>query len=200
MLILAGAAACAQAAPSDDHARALQAYKAGDVTTAMAVLRPLAKAGHAPSQSLLAFLLENADYLDEAVALYKQAAAADDPEGHAGLANLYLTGRGLAKDEKQALAHFSKAAARGHAASIDVVATAYLKNQMATDAAAEPAVAREAVLRAAGQNHLPSADALAEAYRSGRWGLPVDEAQAAQWQAKAAAWRKQRSPAPVKRK
>ena len=190
----------AQAAPADDYDRGLQAYRAGDVTTAMTVLRPLAKAGHGPSQSLLAFILENAGFVDESTSLFQLAAAQGDPEGHYGLGNCYLTGRGVAKDEKQALLHFSKAAALGHALSINVVAAAYLQRQMGADAAADPQAAQQALLRAAGQGHLPSADALVEGYRGGRWGLAVDEAQAAQWQAKAAAWRKERTPAPVKRK
>lgn len=198
--VLVLAVSLAQAAPADDYDRGLQAYRSGDVTTAMTVLRPGAKAGHPASQSLLAFILDNADFVEEATSLFKQAAAQDDPDAHSGLGNFYLTGRGVAKDEKQALLHFSKAAALGHALSVQVVATAYLKRQMGADAAADPQAAQQAVLRAAAHGHLPSVDALVEAYRSGRWGLPVDEAQAAQWQAKAAALRKERSPAPVKRK
>lgn len=190
----------AHAAPADDYDRGLQAYRRGDVSTAMQVLRPGAKAGHAASQSLLAFLMDNADFVEEATSLFKQAAAQDDADGHAGLANFYLTGRGVAKDEKLALQHFSKAAALGHVNSSSAVALAYLRGQMGADAAADPQAAREAVQRAAAQGHLISADALVEAYRSGRWGLAVDEAQATQWQAKADAWRKERSPAPVKRK
>jgi TPR repeat protein len=109
--------ACAWAGPAEDHALGLKAYQQGDVVAAMALLRGPAKAGHAPSQALLAFLLDRADYVDEAARLYRAAAEQNDPEGHAGLANAYLTGRGLAKDEKAARLHFSKAAELGHLGS-----------------------------------------------------------------------------------
>lgn len=112
------------AAPADDHQRGLLAYQRGDVVAAMAALRPAAKAGHAPSQSLLAFILDKADFVDEALALYRAAAAQNDAEGHAGLGNAYLGGRGVAKDEKQAMRHFSKAADLGHVASQAIVARA----------------------------------------------------------------------------
>lgn len=116
-------------APADDHQRGMLAYRRGDVVGAIAALRPPAQAGHAPSQTLLAFILDRADFADEAARLYQAAASQDDAEGHAGLANAYLTGRGVAKDEKRAWQHFSKAAELGHAPSMEVVANAYAKGQ-----------------------------------------------------------------------
>ncbi|MBX3608112.1 MAG: sel1 repeat family protein [Piscinibacter sp.] len=112
-LVCAGVAVAA--APEDDaHRRGLQAYQRGDVVAAMAALRPAARAGHAPSQVLLAFILDRGDFPLEAAQLYRQAAEQGDAEGQAGLANLLLTGRGIAKDEKAAFEQFSKAAAQGH--------------------------------------------------------------------------------------
>jgi len=99
----------AWAAPADDHQRGMTAYRRGDVVAAMSALRTAARAGHAPSQAMLAFILDKADFVDEALALYRAAAAQNEAEGHAGLANAYLTGRGVAKDEKLATYHFSKA-------------------------------------------------------------------------------------------
>lgn len=110
------------AAPADDHRRGLAAYQRGDVVAAMAALRPAARAGHAPSQVLLAFILDRGDFPDEAARLYREAAAQGDAEGHAGLANLLLTGRGIAKDEKAARAHFSAAATLGHAGAQQALA------------------------------------------------------------------------------
>lgn len=112
-------------APADEHRQAVAAYRRGDVVAAMTLLETPAAAGHAPSQTLLGFILERADFPEKAVALYRRAAAQDDAEAHAGLANLYLSGLGVAKDEKAAFEHFSKAAALGHATSIDVLAKVY---------------------------------------------------------------------------
>ena len=191
-------AAALQAAPQDEHQRGLLALQRGDVATAMTVLRAPAAAGHAPSQSLLAFMLDRADMSAEAARLWRSAAAQGDAEAHVGLANLNLGGRGVAKDEKQALRHFSEAAALWHAAAIEQLATAWLTGQWGTNAEADPAAAAAAVQRAAQQGHLPSAEALVLAHRSGRFGLVVDEAQASAWQARVSAWRQQRAVAAVK--
>ncbi|MBL8351364.1 MAG: sel1 repeat family protein [Burkholderiaceae bacterium] len=163
----------------------------------MAALKPAAQAGHAPSQTLLAFILDRADFVDEAARYYRDAAALGDAEGHAGLANAHLTGRGVAKDEKLAAAHFSKAAELGHAASIELLATAWSRNQLGLDANANPAAALSALQRAADAGHLPSTEALARAYQGGGLGLAPDAAEAARWQARATELRKQRAGKPV---
>ena len=134
-VLLHGSLAMAWAAPEDDHRRGLAAYHRGDVAT----LRAPAKAGHAPSQSLLAFMLDRGDFVDEAAALYRQAAAQDDTEALYALANFHLIGRGVAKDEKQALALFSKAAELGHAASMQVIADVQAKRPMGRPASAPKA-------------------------------------------------------------
>jgi TPR repeat protein len=140
-LIGVAAVAAADAAPADDHQRGLQAYRQGDIVAAMGELRKAADAGHVPSQTLLAFILDRADFAGEATRLYRAAAERDDAEGHAGLAAALVTGRGIAKDEKQAWLHFSKAAELGHEASIDLVAEAYRKGQFGV--AADPVAAAQ---------------------------------------------------------
>lgn len=182
----------APAAAAEAHQRGLTALHRGDVVGAMAALRPPARAGHAPSQVLLAFILDRADFAEEAAALYREAAAQDDADGHLGLAQAHLTGRGIAKDEKLALQHFSKAAARGQATAIEVLADAYIRGRFGLDDA-DPAAALAAVRRAAEGGHLVSMEALAQAHRSGRWQLPVDAQQAAAWQNRAAQLRAQRA-------
>ena len=147
---ITGLLACslgALAAPADDHRRGLESYQRGDVVAAMATLRAPAGAGHSPSQVLLAFILEGADFVAEAAQLYRDAAAQDSAEGHAGLAGLLLSGRGVAKDEKLALSHFSKAAELGHAASIEVLVRVYQNGLYG--AAADPALAATWRARAA---------------------------------------------------
>jgi TPR repeat protein len=135
---VAGAAGVAGAAPVDDHQRGLAAWQRGDVVAAMRDLRTAADAGHVPSQTLLAFILDRAGLVDESVRLYRAAAERGDAEGHAGLAAALLGGRGIAKDEKQAWLHFSKAAEGDHLPSIDLLAQAYRSGQpgLAADAAA----------------------------------------------------------------
>lgn len=134
-VVIGAAVSTADAAPAEDHhdrhdhQRGLQAYQRGDVVAAMRELRPAADAGHLPSQTLLAFILERAGYADESARLYQAAAERGDAEGHAGLAAALITGRGIAKDEKRAWLHFSKAAEQGHLPSIDTLAQAYRSGQ-----------------------------------------------------------------------
>ncbi|MDH5538254.1 MAG: sel1 repeat family protein [Rhizobacter sp.] len=160
----------------------------------MGLLRAPADAGHAPSQSLLAFILERADLPEAAARLYRQAAAQGDAEAQAALASLYLTGRGIAKDEKQALLYFSKAAESGHALAIQVLADAHLSGLMGLADGPRDNSRTVAVLRrAAEQGHLPSIDALAEAYRVGGFDLRADAEQAAHWRARGADLRARRA-------
>lgn len=191
--VLAGLVLPVQATPDDDHRRGVLAFQRGDMGGAMTALRAPAQAGHAPSQSLLAHLMDRADFVDEARVLWQQAAAQGDAEAHAGLASLYLAGRGVAKDEKRALQHFSEAAALGHALAIELVATAWARGQLGADATTAPQLARAALTRAADRGHVESAEALALGYREGRYGLPVDPGQAEGWRARAQAWRTQRA-------
>jgi TPR repeat protein len=119
------AAANGAAASEDEVRRGEQAYRRGDVVGAMQALRPAARAGHAGAQVRLAFILQGADFAEEAARLYAAAAEQGHAEGHAGLAGLLLAGRGIAKDEKRALQHFSKAAEGGHELAIGILAQAY---------------------------------------------------------------------------
>ncbi len=184
------------AAPEDDFRRGQQSYQRGDVVGAMAALRPAADAGHAPSMSLLAFILDRAGFDADALRWYRAATEKDDAEGHAGLANFYLTGRGVAKDEKAAFRHFSKAAEKGHALSIEVVAGAYLGSALAAAAPADDGAALVALERAALRNHLPSVDALALAHQSGQRGARIDAQQAEVWRTRAADLRRLRAAPP----
>lgn len=193
------AAECVMAAPDDDYRQGVAAYRRGDVIGAMSALRPAARAGHAAAQVHLAFILESADFAEEAARLYEAAAGQGSAEGHAGLAGLLLTGRGIAKDEKRALQHFSKAAEAGHALAIEVLGTAYLKGQLGALSLADlPAAdAQAAVRRAADAGHVPSMEGLARAYRSGSLGLPVDAALASQWERRGSELRAARAAAPA---
>ena len=135
---------------------------------------------------------------DEAARLYQAAAAQGDADAHAALGGFYASGRGVAKDENQALAHFSKAADLGNAHAIGVVAEAHLQGRLGS-AAVDASASAAAIRRAAEQGHLASAQALADAYRNGRFGLAPNAAEADTWQARAKALRdQQRRPAPTR--
>ena len=184
-------AAAAWALPLDtDHQRGLEAYQRGDMAAAMRLLRPPAAAGHAASQALLGELLERADFADQAARLYAAAAGQGHAGAQAALAAMLLEGRGIAKDEKQALAQFSKAADQGHAGAALVLADAQLEGRLGLGPT-RPDNARAVtdLQRAAALGHAAAAEGLARAWRDGLYGLRPDPAQSAVWQARAMALR-----------
>lgn len=198
-LLTVGVAMSAVAAPEDDFRRGQQAYLRGDVVSAMNTLRPVAQGGHLGAQSLLASILDTADFVEDAIVFYRMAADQGDLEARVALGQLYRIGRGVPKDEKQALEHFELAADKGHLAAIGFVADAYIFGLPGAEAGRDNAKALATIKRAAAVDHLPSAEALAKAYGSGQYGLGVDNAEAERWKARALEIKNKRKTAPPKK-
>lgn len=189
LLALAGEVA---ATAEEDFRAGQLAYQRGDVATAITALRRGASAGHAPSQYLLGYLLENAGLVDEAAGHYRRAAEQDHTDALAAYAALLAAGRGVPKDEAAAFDLFWRAAANGHAMAIRIVADAYLKGELGARAR-DDARALTALRRAAERDYLAAVDALAGAYQRGDYGATPDAAEAARWQARGAELRKRQS-------
>lgn len=180
----------AWAAPEDDFRAGSQAYRAGDVVQAMALLKKSADAGHAPSQSLLAYILDKAEFNDEAVAYYRKAAEQGDPEGEFGLGSMYAAGEGVKRDPAEARKWITRAAEKGHATAINSLAEAYIKGGLGIDETQRnSADALRWVRRAADSGNVPAMGQLAVAYRNGAYGLAVDLKQAEALDAKVRAAR-----------
>jgi len=113
-VLLVWHACFAWAAPEDDFRAGSQAYRTGDVVQAMALLKRSADAGHAPSQSLLAYILDKAEFDEDAVAYYRKAAAQGDAEGEFGLGSMYAAGEGVKRDRAEARKWITRAAEKGH--------------------------------------------------------------------------------------
>ncbi len=185
------ASAVAGAAPADDHRRGEQAYRGGDVVTAMAALRRAADQGHAPSQVLLAEILDRAEFDEEALGWYRKAAEQGDPAGEYGVGAMYLAGEGVKKDPGQAWFWFARAADRKHGPAIVALADAHIRAANGAETAApEAARAAEWLRKAADIEYLPAVEALARAYREGGFGLERDGVLAARFTAQAEAMRK----------
>jgi hypothetical protein len=178
------------AAPEDDFRAGSRALHAGDVVQAMALLKKSADVGHAPSQSLLAYILDKAEFNEEAIAYYRKAAAQGDAEGEFGLGSMYAAGEGVKRDPVEARRWITRAAERGHATAINALAHAYIKGELGIDAnERNNAEALRWVRRAADSGHLPAMENLALAYRTGAYGLAVDLKQAEALDAKVRAAR-----------
>lgn len=152
------AAGAALAGPREDTERAEASVRAGDLVTAMALLRKASDAGYAPAQARLADLLDAAEFDAEAVALYRKAADQGDPAGEYGLGRMLANGEGVAKDPAQALAYFRRSAARDHWQAVDALARAYRAGDLGLPrdlAEASRLDARAEVLRTAGKRSPP---------------------------------------------
>ncbi len=117
-LLVAAAPARAQPADASDVAAPLRtgvvAYRAGDLGTAEAVLRPLAS-GNADAEAWLGAVLLDRGRTREAEQMLQHAASTGSAEGAHRLALLYAQGAdGIPRDDARALELFEKAAAAGH--------------------------------------------------------------------------------------
>lgn len=185
---LAAFAACAFAGPQEDYAAGAKAYRAGDVSGAMALLRKSADAGHAPSQVLLADILDKAGFDEEAVAYYRKAAGKGSADGEFGLGAMYASGEGVKRDLAEARKWFTRAAEKGHSQAVNVLAQAYMRGELGLDERGREGPAALAWIRRAADNgYVPALQYLARAYRAGELGLAIDVKQAEALEARAGA-------------
>ena len=177
--LLAWQVGVAWTAPEDDFRAGSRAFHTGDVVQAMSLLKKSADAGHAPSQSLLAYILDKAEFNDEAIVYYRKAAAQGDAEGEFGLGSMYAGGEGVKRDPAEARIWVTRAAEKGHATAINALAQAYINGGLGIDEAQRNgADALRWVRRAADSGHVPAMERMAVAYRTGAYGLAVDPKQA----------------------
>jgi TPR repeat protein len=170
-------AVSAAAAPQDDFSAGRKAYLAGDVVGAMPILKRAADAGHAGAQSLYGYILDKAQYNEEAAQYFRRAADQDDPDGQYGLGTLYASGEGVSRDPAAARQWFERAGNQGHALAVVALSQAFLTGTLGfnTDPADSQGLAW--VRKGAELGSMPALDYLAKGYRSGAFGA-VDVAQA----------------------
>ncbi|MGQ0524699.1 MAG: tetratricopeptide repeat protein [Betaproteobacteria bacterium] len=184
--MLGWATADVRAAPEEDFRAGSRAFNSGDVVQAMALLKKSADAGHAPSQSLLGYILDKAEFNDEAVTYYRKAAAQNDPDGQFGLGAMYANGEGVKRDFVEARKWITLAAEKGHGGAINALAQAYISGDLGIEESERnSAEALRWIRRAAESGHLPAMERLAVAYRTGAHGVAIDAQQAQAFEAKA---------------
>lgn len=114
-----------QAGPVEDTAQAETLIRAGDIVSAIGLLRKAADQNHAPAQARLGDLLRASEDYAPAVELYRKAANQGDPAGEVGLGRMYADGYGVPRDAAKALALYRKAEASRHWPALDMLARAY---------------------------------------------------------------------------
>lgn len=188
--VCAAAALCftltALAAAEEDYREGFKFYQTGDVTTAMARLKKAADVGHAPAQVLLADILDQAEFNEEAVSYYRKAAEQGNADGEFGLGGMIASGEGIKRDAAEARMWITRAADKNHQRAIAALAQAYISGGLGIEEKQRGGEeARRWIVRAADSSYLPALDYLAKSYRTGMLGLSVDLKQAEALEAKA---------------
>ena len=120
----------AWANPDRDYQRGLDAYLNEDLINAMQILEQAATQGHLKAQVLLAFILDKSEENEAAVKWYRMAADAGNPSGQVGLAGMYLTGEGIAKDIEKGRSLIIQAANKGYEPAMRTLSEAYANGEM----------------------------------------------------------------------
>ena len=164
------------AGPQDDYSAGRKAYLAGDVRRAMPPLKRAADAGHAPAQSLYAYILDKAEYNEEAAQYFRRAAEQGDADGQYGLGILYAAGEGVGAIRPRRASGSSAPATRTRARRGRAFAGVPRRQARLQD---RPGRRRGPRLGAQGGrlDSIPALCYLAKGYRSGAFGA-ADLAQA----------------------
>lgn len=165
------------AGPQEDFAAGRKAYLAGDVPGSMPILKRAADAGHAPAQSLYGYILDRAEYNEEAAAYFRRAAEQGDADGQYGLAILHASGEGVARDPAAARGWLERAGGQGHALATVALSQAFLTGTLGFKTDPADGAGLGWVRKAGELGSIPALGYLAKGYRGGAFGA-VDVAQA----------------------
>ncbi len=188
--------------PAEDFAAADKADKDDDMITAGRLYRRAADGGHAEAQVRFGHILYRGSANERALEYYRKSAAQGNADGQYSVGFMYEGGEGgVAQDMAEARKWYALAAQQGHALSIQTLANACTgpsdsvlskiynkakRDKMILDAAAlcgpDPLLW---IKRAVDIDYVPAVTALANAYRSGLYGLTADQKQADELDAKA---------------
>lgn len=183
--VLAASPCIAFADAETDYKAGLDAYRVNDIAGSMPPLKRAADAGHAAAQALYGEILDSAELDDLAAEYLHKAASQQNPEGMYGLAKMYMTGEAAAPDPDAAGRLLRAAAAADNRSAIIALAGAYVRGDAklgATEQTSEEA--RQFILKAASFGDMGAMSALVDGYRTGKYGLMIDEAKAKDWETK----------------
>lgn len=160
--------------PAENYEAGIKADAKGDMIGALTLYKQAADAGYAQAQARYADNLKKGQLITEAYKYYRMSVQGNK-DGQYGLGEMYEVGEGVKQDFGVARFLFALSAEQGHRESSIRLADAYIKGQAGLDEAERHGPeALLAIRRAAGYDYLPALDALAEAYREGKFGLKAD--------------------------
>lgn len=172
----------AQAGPVEDYTEGARLYTAGDLVTAMPLLRRAADAGHAAAQAAIGEIVDQADSKEEAFGYFSKSAAQGNADGQFGLGVMLASGDGAPKNIAEARKWLVLAAEQGHKIAINELAFAYITGGLdIPENARQGTEALRWIRKAADNGYLTAMERLAAAYRGGELGLGVDLKAATEW-------------------
>lgn len=190
------------AGPAEDYETGYKAFNSGNIADAMAPLRRAADGGHAAAQALLAYILNGAEFNEEAAAYYRKSAEQGNSDGEFGLGSMYAIGEGVPQSFTEARKWVMKSASQGNKNAIAMLAQSYISGGLEFDEAARHGPEALAwIKRAAEFDYLPALINLSTAYRTGQYGLAVDPAMVENLNARISKVREQKNsePKPAKK-
>ena len=180
------------ASPQEDYEAGLVAYDRGELIEAQGIFERAANRGNTDAMIELAGILERSGFNSEAADWYRKAAELGNADAQFRFGSMYLDWDAYDKSPSMKLDYASArkwimlAAEQGHHAAIAIVAHAYAGGGLELTAEERSDVeVMKWIKRAIDVDNADAMDALAGAYRAGKFGLEIDLQQADAWAAKA---------------
>lgn len=169
--------------PKSDYESGLDIlYKKGSISGAMPLIKKAADEGHPKAQALFGYLMDWAEDNQTALKYYEMAIAQNEPDGHYGIAVMYMSGDAGAVDMGKARKYLELAAAGNHLDAINVLAHSYIKGGLGlTDEERQSGDGVRWMTAAAAANDILSLQTLESAYRIGQLGLAADPVKAGEY-------------------
>lgn len=188
--LLLGCSSLAWAGPEEDYQEGLALFQGGETVSAMVPLKRAADGGVAAAQFLFGLMLFNATDDVGAAGYYKKSAEQNYPEGQFYYGVALMVGEGVPQNVKAGFGWVSKAAAQGlkaaenHMASLVIEPPIDKKSGKAVELMNSDEMMNW-LRKADDNNYIPAVTELANAYRTGKYGLTQDVKLADQYLEKA---------------
>ncbi|MEW6313371.1 MAG: tetratricopeptide repeat protein [Pseudomonadota bacterium] len=178
----------AMAGEAEDFQKAKDEFEKGDRSKSFQLFKSLAEAGYQPAMEEYAAEKDRNAEWEEALTYYRKLAEKNVAQAEYRIGVFYGLGHGVPQNNQEAVNWIMRAADKDNKFAINTLVRAYLK-QWACITLDPNSVSQEKALawlkRSAENEYVPALLAMADAYRKGAYGLPVDNEQAKALTAKA---------------
>lgn len=183
--VVAASAVKATPSPEEDYQAGLKADQIGEIIDAVRLFKRAADAGHATAQAKIGDIFKQGSGYKLAFEYYRKSAAQGDAHGQLGLGLIYAN-PGENQNFEEARKYVALAADQNYHPAILAMSGAYILGGLGLDEAARNSPeALKWIQRAVDIDSVIAIRAIADAYRTGKYGLVADLQKAAEWDDKA---------------